>query len=50
MKQVTVLTNHGLLAGLWNTKAGLVSFVWAGQIEYVSASQIVGLLLRKQAF
>jgi len=50
MKPVTILTPHGLLRGLYNVKAGLVSYVWAGVAEYVPASAIIPAILSKQAF
>jgi hypothetical protein len=50
MKLVTVTTNHGLMRGLYNVKAGLVEYTFNGSREYAPASAIVSALLIKQAF
>lgn len=50
MKIVYCLTPYGILKGLYNVKAGLVSFTCAGVVYYVSADQIVSSLLLNQAF
>jgi hypothetical protein len=50
MKLVTVTTNHGLMRGLHNVKAGLVEYTFNGSREFAPASAIVSALLIKQAF
>jgi hypothetical protein len=51
MELVTVLTtNHGLMRGLYNIKAGIVEYTFNGSREFAPASAIVSSLLIKQAF
>ena len=50
MKQVFIYAHGQVIKGLWNVKAGLVSFVWGGQIEFVGVECIVPSLLSKQAW
>lgn len=50
MPSVTIITTTGHHRGLYNAKAGLVSYCESGIIKYAPASSIVPALLRKQAF
>lgn len=50
MKLVYIITGGNIVKGLYNVKAGLVSYVVDGKAEYVGKECIVPALLSKQAF